>query len=328
VTVTGAQAIGGGNTNSTVVQLTVSAAPAAGFTVTARNIRDINNNTLGSATVTGEVSDVMAQDLFRNTDPAALDPILPGNTVYCGTGTFIIRGGGSDIWNNQDAGQFAYTQVTGPFDIRVRAEFLEGPDTWTKACLMVRESLAGGSRRNDMLITRTGGQNLYNVQWRESTDGGSGSLTNPNRLFAATYPSWMRLVRSSTANNTIDAYLSLDDGANWIPYTQFTVQGAVLPETVYVGVAVTSHNNGDTQPLAEAVVSDFTVIPLTGPVDDPEITVFDVTPTTVTIEWTNGGTLQSKDNLNDATWTDRDSDGSYEGPVEGTSRFFRVMRAQ
>jgi hypothetical protein len=96
---------------------------------------------------------------------------------------------------------------------------------------MVRESLAPGSRFVAILATSANG---WRVQRRLTTgDGVPASTVGPTGVV----PGWVRLTR---VGNVITASQSVD-GIKW---TLVATDTLVLPATVYVGLAVTSHNPG------------------------------------------------------------------------------------
>lgn len=180
---------------------------------------------------------------FHNQDIG--DPLEPGSTVVSGN-QITMTGGGADIWGNADQFQYYCTKVVGAFDVSVRVSDLTAANTWTKAAIMARESLAAGSRHADILVTPTSGQNLYNMQWRDTTGGGSASKDAAERFVGVTYPNaWIRLVRANAANNTFEAYIDKVGGTtpSWELYHTYTIPGEVLPEELFVGLALTSHDN-------------------------------------------------------------------------------------
>lgn len=69
-----------------------------------------------------------------------------GFTTTNSPGSYTIVGGGNDIWDTTDEFHFAYMEVTGNFDVTVRVESLTPRARWTKAGLMVRETLSEFSR--------------------------------------------------------------------------------------------------------------------------------------------------------------------------------------
>src|SRR5205814_1869069 len=84
-------------------------------------------------------------------------PSLAGGTSVVTSGSaYDVTGGGSDVWSTSDQFHYAYTQVTGDFDIKTRvnaATFASGTNPLLG--LMARESLDANSRN---IFMRTYGQ--------------------------------------------------------------------------------------------------------------------------------------------------------------------------
>jgi regulation of enolase protein 1 (concanavalin A-like superfamily) len=176
------------------------------------------------------------------TTPPATTPALVGQDIGAprpaGSTTEITPGrdydivaGGTDIAGLADHFHFASRQVTGDFDVKVRVASLDQRDVFTKAGLMVREDLTAGSR-NAMLST-TFSDKGYRFTWRQVTNdltqaAGSGPVSFPN--------GWVRLQR---VGDRISGYRSTD-GQTWTLVSSATITG--LAQTVYVGLAATSHN--------------------------------------------------------------------------------------
>jgi fibronectin type 3 domain-containing protein len=147
---------------------------------------------------------------------------------------YNLTGGGSDVWGTSDQLQFAYTQLTGDFDIKVRVADSTTSSGNALLGLMARESLTTSSTN---VFMRTYGQDggAYKLGYR-SVDGGStasvtGSGTN-------SYPNtWLRLVRTG---NSFTGYSS-SDGVNWTPASSTTI---AMSNTIYVGMAVSSRSSG------------------------------------------------------------------------------------
>ena len=89
------------------------------------------------------------------------------------SGTWTLDGSGANIWNTSDEFRFAYQAVTGDVDIRVRVASLEEVDDWSKAGVMIRESLAANARNAFMFVTPGGGRAFQ----RRSKAGGSTTRT-------------------------------------------------------------------------------------------------------------------------------------------------------
>ena len=169
-----------------------------------------------------------------------------GNPGQAGSTTgppepYIVNGGGGDIWGNADQFHYAYQPVSGDFEMTARVSDPENTNGWAKAGLMIRESLDAGSRNAFIARTPTTGEDRITFQRRESTDGGSAS-ESANNFFDAYY--WLRIVRSG---DTFSGYWAADLGYPPDP-GDWTQRGASRTVTmgadVYVGLAVTAHNNG------------------------------------------------------------------------------------
>ena len=152
-----------------------------------------------------------------------------GSASFSG-GTFTLKASGSDIWNTADAFHYAHEPLVGDGQIIARVASVTNTDAWTKAGVMIRESLAAGSRHAMMGITPGNGTTF---PYRLQTDGSSASQTPFDGLVA---PYWVKIVRSG---NTFTGYKS-SDGVNW---TQVGSQTITMGTTVYIGLALTSHNN-------------------------------------------------------------------------------------
>lgn len=171
-------------------------------------------------------------------------PELKGSSTVVKNG-FDIVAGGKDIWGSNDQFQYAFIQKTGNFDIMARIDSMSMPQLYTKAGIMVREELTGNSRHlfaqvfadNQPRNNNTGG---YEFLFRAQKGGKSKAIYPPKMLaanpeFPVYFPNvWIRLKRVGNDYT----YFGSTDGKNWKVYTFFTMQ---FPETVYVGLALTSH---------------------------------------------------------------------------------------
>ena len=144
-------------------------------------------------------------------------------------GVFTETGSGADIWNATDAFRFVYVSVTGNCTIIARVTAVQNTDPWSKAGVMIRESLAANAINAFVAVTPGNG-----VTWqtRSTTGGATGNAATAN----LTAPYWVKLVRSG---NTFTGYRS-PDGAIW---TQQGTATFAMASTVYIGLALTSHNN-------------------------------------------------------------------------------------
>lgn len=156
-------------------------------------------------------------------------PAIPGSVQHA-AGTYTITAAGTDIWDSSDQFHFVYQSVSGDFDVRARVASLQNTNTWTKAGLMIRESLAAGSRHAFAAVTGGAG---FAFQRRTNTNGPSDHTDGA----WTTAPGWVRLVRQGAS---VEAFHS-SDGAAWRSMGRIPM---ALANTVLVGMAVTSHYAG------------------------------------------------------------------------------------
>ncbi|MEQ1748058.1 MAG: Ig-like domain-containing protein [Prosthecobacter sp.] len=167
-------------------------------------------------------------------------PAQSGSVSRTGS-TVTITAGGSDIQGTADEGYYASQQRTGDFDLSVKVESLTQNDLYTKAGLMVRESLAANSRHLMAMLfpsnaARNNNNGGYEFQYRETTGGGTSVIYPTFPQPTVSYPNaWLRIRRTG---NLFIAYSS-SNGAEWRENARLALP---LPSTVYFGFSMTSHN--------------------------------------------------------------------------------------
>ena len=168
-------------------------------------------------------------------------PTLSGSTTYS-NGVYTLRSAGQDIWDGADQFHYLYQPVSGDMDVVARISSLSAAREWSKAGIMIRESLDRGSPHATAMITGRWGYALqsrpYAGAWSDHQGGGSGGA-----------PGWLRLVRTGSQ---IEGFRSAD-GRTWVSMGTVTIP---MDETVLVGLAVSSI---DTNAYTTAVVDRFTV---------------------------------------------------------------------
>jgi len=148
-----------------------------------------------------------------------------------GGNAFTVSSAGTDIWNNSDEFRFACKQLSGNGSITAKVESLTRSDAWSKAGVMIRESLDAGSKHAMVVITPDNGASF---QYRTATGGASASAD----AAGLQTPYWLRITRTG---NTFKAERSAD-GKTW---TQIGAdQNVSMVAGVYVGLCVTSHSTG------------------------------------------------------------------------------------
>ena len=168
------------------------------------------------------------------------------------SGVFTVRGGGADIWGTADAFRYVYQPLTGDGVVVARVASLQNVAAWTKAGVMIRETLSPSSAHAFMLASAGRG-----FAFQRRTSGGGASTSTSGG--AGTAPAWVRLAR---AGRTITASWSAD-GRTWTTVGQDTI---TMAATVYVGLAISSH---DATRLAEAMFDSVAIVPASSPPPPP-----------------------------------------------------------
>jgi hypothetical protein len=175
----------------------------------------------------------------------------PGSiTVDEAAGTTTVVGRGADIWGASDQFQFAHTTLVGDGSMIVKVDSLDATDPWTKAGIMIRESLDPGSAFAAVYAT---GENGVRFQARTMADQDaiSDSAVATAEQMALTAPVWLKIERTFPM---ISAYYS-SDGVTWTPMSWNPQVIPMTPLPIYIGLAVTSHSGDST--YAEAVFSSL-----------------------------------------------------------------------
>lgn len=143
--------------------------------------------------------------------------------------SILIRAGGADIAVNADAFHYVYQPLIGDARLVARVATQLVTHANTKSSLMIRESLAAGSRHVTLMLTPSGGVTL---RARTQTDGTTITLGNIPSVSA---PYWLKLDR---LGSRIDAYAS-SDGGTWASVGSITFDPGAAP---LIGLAAASNN--------------------------------------------------------------------------------------
>jgi alpha-galactosidase len=150
-----------------------------------------------------------------------------GSASSCNGNSFVVQGGGADIWNSADAFNFAGDGFSGNASLAARVVDVEAIDPWTKAGLMFRNDTTTGSAFVDLFATPGNG---VNMQWRSSSGGQCSSSSSANVLA----PVWLKLVRSGA---TFIGYYSTN-GTAWTSLGN----ASVTMTSLLGGLEVCAHN--------------------------------------------------------------------------------------
>ncbi len=144
------------------------------------------------------------------------------------SGTFSVTGAGTDISNASDQFHFVYQPIAGDVQITARVAGIEHQHAESKAGVMIRESLSAPAAHASMFGTSASGWAFQRRPIEAAV-----SIRSPGA--ATPPPGWVRVVRSGGEFSGFESA----DGVNWTLVGTETIE---MPATVYVGLAVTSHN--------------------------------------------------------------------------------------
>jgi uncharacterized repeat protein (TIGR03806 family) len=239
--IAGARVIVPGDTNKSILLQRINSFGDFRMPPLARNVIDSNAVTVITAwinSVTSKSTNSLPAP-WNHTDIGSV--ALSGDASFSGD-QFDVIASGNDVWNNADQFHFVYQPLTGDGEIKARIVSVYNSDGWAKAGVMFRESLAPGSKQVLMAVSAGNGTAFIR---RTATGDDSHYTAGTNTLS----PYWVRMVRRG---DVFTGYTS-PDGSNWLTTTSVT---NVMNRQVYVGLAVTGHNN---QVLNSSVIDHVTV---------------------------------------------------------------------
>jgi hypothetical protein len=201
-----------------------------------------------------------------------------GSFIEGPVGTYTMTGSGADIWYQADEFHFAYKMLTGAGSIVAKVVSVDNTNVWAKAGVMIRESLEPGSKYAFMCVTPASG---VSFQYRLNADTDALSTTQTG----ITAPYWVKLERGISGSFT--ASISTN-GTTWVAVENATPQIISMASTVYVGLALTSHDDTLT---CTAKFSNVQIVGTVGPTwanQDIGIASNDAEPLYVAVSNTSG----------------------------------------
>ncbi|MBN2129559.1 MAG: DUF1349 domain-containing protein [Sedimentisphaerales bacterium] len=164
--------------------------------------------------------------------------VAPGSFTSKPGNVQLMTAQGVDIWGTSDQFHYAYRQLAGNGSIQARVLGVTNTNSWAKAGVMIRESLAANSKFAMAIVSP--GEGVH-FQTRRSTGASATSDTDvaTSAEWNATAPLWLKIERNG---NTFRAYRSTN-GSSWLPMT-WNPQTFSMSSNVYVGLCLTSHNEG------------------------------------------------------------------------------------
>jgi regulation of enolase protein 1 (concanavalin A-like superfamily) len=159
-------------------------------------------------------------------------------------GKLWVGGSGADIWNTVDEFRYAYMSASGDCSIVARVTGIQNTDPWAKAGVMIRKTLADNAEHAAVFLTPGNGVAFQS----RATVGGVSVNTNVTGPVA---PYWVKLVRTGSVFTA--SYSA--NGSTWTTLGSTTIS---MTTGVYIGFAVTSHNDGI---ISVATFDNMTVTP-------------------------------------------------------------------
>jgi hypothetical protein len=210
----------------TIVLTTGPVTYGSNYVITVNNVRDraaTPNVILANSQLAFLATDFTPQDIGGPAQPGSLTPVAGGYTVMAG---------GTGIGGTTDQFHFDYQLQSGDFDVKLRVQSMSLSDTWAKAGVMARESLAANSRFAASMATPTLAGCFY--QYRDPP--GAAAVTTGSQ--PVNYPfTWLRLRR---LGNQFTAYAGVD-GQVWSQLGSATI---AMSNVIYLGMAAAAGTSG------------------------------------------------------------------------------------
>jgi hypothetical protein len=211
------------------------------YTITINNVRDRSagaNPVAANTRVSFFASELVPVNLGGNGAIAA-------DVVRLADGGFDVSARGGEFGTAGDTGGYAWQQVSGNFDIRVRVQSLSITDPFIAAGLVARTGLETNSPFAGAFASAAEVGSYFSTRL---VAGGGSTMSSARGGFPVNYPqTWLRLRR---AGNDFTGFGSID-GTNW---TQLGSASVSMPAQISLGLAVAGR---DTNATALARFRDY-----------------------------------------------------------------------
>jgi hypothetical protein len=181
-------------------------------------------------------------------------PASVGSFTEGPVGTFTMTGSGADIAGLADEFHYAYKVLTGAGTIVAKIDSVESTHAWAKAGVMIRETLDSNSAHAMALVTPGQG-----VVFEYRLAAGQDSVGAAAQETGITAPHWVKLERDASGNFTAS---HSTNGSSWTPIQDSIPQNIPMTSSVYIGLALTSH---DALVTCEAKFSNVSITGAVGP---------------------------------------------------------------
>jgi len=187
--------------------------------------------------------------IFENCSDVGLVSHTASAKLIEGGPDYEITAGGANIWAEKDAFGYLWKRASGDFSLTTGIRWIgAGKNDHRKAGWMIRQSLAADSAYVDAVVH---GDGLTCLQFRKVKGGQTEEIKS-----AVSAPAFIRLERYG---DVFSMYVSKDAKE----YQPVGSVSAALKKTVYVGLAVCSHEDDTT----ETAVFSRVAMKAPGPID-------------------------------------------------------------
>jgi len=154
-------------------------------------------------------------------------------------GTLTVGAAGADIWGTTDEFRYVYKTLAGDGSIIAKVESLVEANVWTKAGVMIRESISDTSSYAYVCSSSANGTR-YQYRLEEFADAtADDALMDGIQQTLPPAPVWLKIER---VGNSFNGYYATDeDGTNWAPMGENPLAITMI-SSVHIGLAVTSHD--------------------------------------------------------------------------------------
>jgi hypothetical protein len=153
-------------------------------------------------------------------------------------GTYTMTASGADIAGTSDQFRYVYKRLSGSGSIEAQVLSVQDTHMWAKAGVMIRRTLDPSSPFAAVYITPGAGCR-FQSRPTLGADHDSDSGVATDEEWSITAPYWVKLERNSTDHSFRGYYSS--DGVTWQAMA-WNPQYIVMPDEVYIGLALTSHS--------------------------------------------------------------------------------------
>ncbi len=172
------------------------------------------------------------------------NPQNQGQTTYLSEEqSYLLSGSGTNMWGKKDEFHFAYKEIQGDFILRARVSFIgEGVDPHRKIGWSIRSTLQGDDQH---VSAEVHGDGLTSLQFRKSPGGITEQLVSTD-----SFPDVVQLERKGSTYIMSTAKFGKE-------FTTVTLPDFKLPNQVFVGIFICSHNS---EVIEKAIFSNVRII--------------------------------------------------------------------